>query len=253
MILTARATRGPASIARTLSAMRTFHAWLAKKDPTATDPLAAVKGPKVPKSRPLLLSEAEAAKLLDAPGRTRKGDPEAARDQAVLELAYSSGLRVGELSGLDVGDVDLAAPRVLVRRGKGAKDRLVPMGPPAAAAIKRWLALRDRLCPAAPSSRALFLGCRGGRLDPRVIRRILAKRLALAGLDPSLGPHGLRHSFASHLLAGGADLRSIQEMLGHASLASTERYTHLDLDKLRRAYRAHPRARAEGPDTGETI
>jgi integrase/recombinase XerC len=182
----------------------------------------------------------------------------ALRDQAVLELAYSSGLRVGELVALDPGDVDLAGARVLVRRGKGGKDRLIPMGPPAAKALALWLERRRHLCPlpeggpkgaGAGTSGPLFLGRRGGRLHDREVRRILSRRLAGAGLDASLGPHSLRHSFASHLLIAGADLKSIQDMLGHSSLAVTQRYTHLDLDHLRRAYRAHPRAKA-GPDAG---
>lgn len=200
--------------------------------------------------------DAPAQKPIPAPEVPRlAADPVAARDQAVLELAYSTGLRVGELVALDVKDVDFSASRVLVRHGKGAKDRLVPMGIPAAEALRAWLEKRGHLAVKGASLKsgpvkALFLGSRGGRLNDREVRRILDKRLLETGLDSALSPHGLRHSFASHLLAAGADLKSIQEMLGHSSLAATERYTHLDLDKLRQAYRAHPRARADSQKPG---
>jgi integrase/recombinase XerC len=193
---------------------------------------------------------AEGALAAAPPALARAIDPVAARDQAVLELAYSSGLRVGELVALDLADIDLSGLRVLVRHGKGAKDRLVPMGIPAAEALGAWLVLRPALLKKLGDpkpEKALFLGRRGGRLQDREVRRIVDKRLLETALDSALSPHSLRHSFASHLLAAGADLRSIQEMLGHGSLAVTQRYTHLDLDHLRRAYWAHPRAREDDP------
>ena len=167
----------------------------------------------------------------------------ARRDQALFELAYASGLRVGELVGLDIEDINLPGNVVTVRQGKGAKDRLVPFGRPAAEALGGYLALRDLL--AGPQAgRALFLGRRGRRLSDREVRRALNARLARAGLDQAFSPHSLRHSFATHLLSSGADLKAIGEMLGHSSLATTERYTHLDLDRLRQVHRmAHPRAR----------
>jgi integrase/recombinase XerC len=226
----------------------------------AWNPAAAVARPKLARRQPRFLTAAEAGDLLED-RRPGQGAPPAAgaapeplprhsaRDQAVLELAYSSGLRVGELVSLDVDDLDLSGGWVRVRDGKGGKGRVVPVGLPAARAARAWLAVRG--APPAPSggkpSRALFLGARGGRLDPREVRRILGRRLAAAGLDPAYSPHSLRHSFATHLLESGADLRAIQEMLGHASLSTTELYTHLDLSSLRRAYAAHPRAL---PQTG---
>ncbi|MDR0620787.1 MAG: tyrosine recombinase XerC [Deltaproteobacteria bacterium] len=177
----------------------------------------------------------------------RVGEAVAARDSALLELAYSSGLRVGELVGLDLGDVDFERTRVLVRSGKGGKDRLAPVGKPALEALGAYLALRPRLAtwaePEGAAGAAIFLGTRGGRLQDREVRRVLRKRLVAAGLGADqIGPHGLRHSFATHLLEAGADLRAIQEMLGHSSLSTTERYTHLDLAALKKAYLAHPRA-----------
>ncbi|MDR2442027.1 MAG: tyrosine-type recombinase/integrase [Deltaproteobacteria bacterium] len=166
-----------------------------------------------------------------------------ARDQAVLELLYSSGLRVGELVALDLGDLDRRNSRVIVRHGKGGKDRLVPVGLPALKALDSWLKLRGSVYrKLSKDSEALFLGQHGQRLWDRQVRRILTKRARNCGVDPRISPHGLRHSFATHLLTAGADLKAIQEMLGHSSLAVTQRYTHLDLDKLRLAYQAHPRA-----------
>ncbi|MDR2422528.1 MAG: tyrosine-type recombinase/integrase [Deltaproteobacteria bacterium] len=167
----------------------------------------------------------------------------AARDQAVLELLYSSGLRVGELAALDVGDLKIPQRSVHVREGKGAKDRLVPVGVPALEALKEWLAQRASLLdPQRPTS-ALFVAKRGGRLGVREVRRLLDRRLAQSGLDGGYHPHSLRHSFATHLLAEGADLKAIQEMLGHKSLEATQRYAHLNLTALREAYKAHPRAK----------
>jgi integrase/recombinase XerC len=167
-----------------------------------------------------------------------------------LELAYSSGLRVAELSKLDVGDLLLAEGWVRVRSGKGAKDRAVPVGMPAVRAAEAWLGERELAMAALPPAlsrrtEALFLGARGGRLPDREIRRILQRRLAKTGLDAGYSPHSLRHSFATHLLESGADLKAIKDMLGHSTLATTERYTHLDLRSLRRAYQAHPRALAQ--------
>jgi integrase/recombinase XerC len=173
------------------------------------------------------------------------------RDQAVFELVYSTGLRVGELVALNLDAVDLKNLTVLVRRGKGGKDRLVPFGQPAAEALKAWLILRPELLdPKKDDGQlALFLGRRGGRLNDREVRRVLEARLDNRGLDRRYSPHSLRHSFATHLLSAGADLKAIQEMLGHSSLATTERYTHLDLDRLRQVYRqAHPRAKESPKD-----
>ncbi len=164
------------------------------------------------------------------------------RDSALLELLYASGIRVGELVGLDVDDIDRGR-RVVRVLGKGRKERTVPYGAPAAAALETWLRSGRPLLAREASGPALFLGLRGRRLDPRTVRRVVhAAMQALDGV-PDLGPHGLRHSAATHLLEGGADLRSVQEMLGHASLATTQIYTHVSVERLRRAYaQAHPRA-----------
>lgn len=164
------------------------------------------------------------------------------RDQAIVELLYAGALRVSELCGLDIDDVDLSRNTVRVL-GKGRKERVVPIGIPAARAVGRWLCDGRPKWARAASGPALLLGARGGRLDPRTARRSVHRRLAAAGGLPDLGPHGLRHTAATHLLEGGADLRSVQELLGHATLATTQIYTHVSIERLRATYeRAHPRA-----------
>ncbi|MDR1488077.1 MAG: tyrosine recombinase XerC [Deltaproteobacteria bacterium] len=203
-------------------------------DPIIADPIIAEKG-------------AEDANPISVPKKTNPAVE--ARNQAVLELAYSAGLRVSELVFLDLDDIDLTRGQVLVRMGKGGKDRLVPMGKPASEALDRYLKKRSLLLAdcseqsPTPYVAALFLGARGGRLNDREIRRFLKQKLRSHGLDEQFSPHSLRHSFATHLLSAGADLRSIQKMLGHESLSTTQRYTHLDLETLRKAYQSHPRAR----------
>src|SRR5665647_2992191 len=164
------------------------------------------------------------------------------RDRAMLELLYASGIRVGELVGLDIDDVDFGSNVVRVM-GKGAKERTVPFGGPAAIALQGWLHLGRGQVAAAGSGPALFLGRRGGRVDPRQVRTVVHLMLRHVPGAPDVGPHGLRHSAATHLLEGGADLRAVQEMLGHASLATTQIYTHVSVERLRRSYlQAHPRA-----------
>jgi integrase/recombinase XerC len=164
------------------------------------------------------------------------------RDTAVMELLYATAIRVSELCGLDVDDVD-AERRTIRVLGKGSKERVVPVGIPAARAVDRWHADGRGLLAAQASGPALFLGARGGRIDPRIARRIVHARIAATGSVPDIGPHGLRHTAATHLLEGGADLRSVQEILGHASLATTQIYTHVSIERLMSAYRqAHPRA-----------
>lgn len=244
-----RATRDNASIARTLSALKGFYSYLTYLDLIKTNPVSAVKSPKLPQKKPIFLTPREIMDLLDnsledVPTGDIKAQNTKKRDQAVLELLYSSGLRVGELVALNIGDLDLSRRQVQILKGKGGKGRIVPMGVPAALALKYWLKIRG-IFPesgAAAGQKALFLGCEGGRLDAREVRRILDKRLTLAGLDMTYHPHSLRHSFATHLLGSGADLKAIQEMLGHKSLEATQRYTHLDLEALKKAYQAHPRA-----------
>jgi integrase/recombinase XerC len=235
-----KASRQNVSISRTLSALRAFYRWQIREGEVETNPAASVAGPKLPQKQSLFLTERETALLLDEPAA--EGDTLAARDKAVFELIYSAGLRVGELVGLNVDDADLNRLTLLVRQGKGNKDRVVPFGAVAEKALRTWLLMRPRL--ENREKKALFLGRRGGRLSDREVRRVLDKKLAALGLDAHFSPHSLRHSFATHLLSAGADLKAIQEMLGHASLATTQRYTHLDLEGLRKAYRnAHPRAK----------
>ncbi|MDR2141453.1 MAG: tyrosine recombinase XerC [Deltaproteobacteria bacterium] len=252
-----RAHRDNVSIARALSAVSSFYAWLQGEGQIEGNPVAGVKSPKKAQKKPSFLTTREIGELLDGPNPAADSlaspgdnpapapdeDPRQIRDQAILELLYSSGLRVGELVNLDVSDLSLTQRSVLARQAKGAKDRLVPVGAPAIAALKKWLTLRaSSLKPGQPQP-ALFLGSRGERLGDREVRRLLDKRLQKAGLDNRYHPHSLRHTFATHLLSEGADLRAIQEMLGHQSLEATQRYAHLDLTALRKAYQAHPRAK----------
>jgi integrase/recombinase XerC len=170
------------------------------------------------------------------------GGPVAARDVAVLEVLYATGIRVSELCGLDVADLDRERRAIRVF-GKGRKERTAPLGVPALRALEAWLAKARLQLATAESGQAMFLGERGNRIDPRVVRRVVHRSLRLTQGAPDLGPHGLRHAMATHLLEGGADLRSVQEILGHASLATTQIYTHVTNERLRSAFqRAHPRA-----------
>jgi integrase/recombinase XerC len=190
-----------------------------------------------------VLKQGEASALLDvAAVAADDEDPVHLRDRAALELLYASGIRVGELAALDVDDVDLAAGVVRVM-GKGSKERTVPFGVPAREALTAWLTRGRPQVATADSGPAVFLGRRGRRVDPRQVRTAVHRLLEHVPDAPDLGPHGLRHSAATHLLEGGADLRLVQEMLGHASLATTQIYTHVSVDRLKQSYRqAHPRA-----------
>ncbi|MCH1868679.1 tyrosine recombinase XerC [Nocardioides sp. CFH 31398] len=231
------------TLARRATAARVFTAWLARTGRAETDPGAALASPRAHQTLPAVLSAHEAADLIRAAVELAgDGSPAALRDVVVLELLYATGVRVGELCGLDVDDVD--DDRRLVRvLGKGRKERTVPFGQPAARALASWLASGRPALATPASGPALLLGARGGRLDQRAVRSLVHRRIADVPGAPDIGPHGLRHSAATHLLEGGADLRSVQELLGHASLATTQRYTHVTTDRLRRAYRqAHPRA-----------
>ena len=233
---------GPASLGRKLSTLRSFYAFLVREGLAPGNPARAVASPRRPKRLPEVLPEAEVAALVEAPGGV--GGPLALRDRAVLELLYGSGLRVSELVGLDVDDVDLAQGLVRVL-GKRSKERIVPFGRPAAGALRRWLAEgRPALARRSRGGPALFLNGRGGRLLQRSVARRLDRWVLAAGLPRHVHPHVLRHCFATHLLGNGADLRGIQELLGHASLSTTQRYTHLDWKRLAEVYdRAHPRAK----------
>jgi integrase/recombinase XerC len=227
------------SLARRAATARTFCGWAHRTGLVATDPGAQLASPKAQRELPAVLRDEQAAALVTAPGG--EAEPLALRDRAVLELLYATGIRVSELCGLDIEDLD-PARRVVRVLGKGAKERAVPYGLPAAHAVDRWLR-HGRPALAVPASgTALLLGARGKRLQPGAVRRVVSRAAAAAGL-PHTAPHGLRHSAATHLLEGGADLRSVQELLGHASLSSTQIYTHVSVERLRAAYRqAHPRA-----------
>jgi integrase/recombinase XerC len=235
--------RARTTMARRATAVRVFTAWAHRTGLLDVDPGALLGSPKAHRTLPPALHVEEARALLEAAAvQALDGSPVGLRDVAVLELLYASGIRVGELCGLDVDDVDHER-RVVRVLGKGRKERSVPYGVPAARALDAWL-LRGRPDLFAPGAgAALFLGARGGRIDQRAVRTLVHVRLADVPGAPDLGPHGLRHTAATHLLEGGADLRTVQELLGHASLATTQIYTHVTTDRLRQAYRlAHPRA-----------
>ena len=226
------------SLARTLSAWRTFYRFLIERDRSLQDdPCAGIKAPKAPRRLPSALSPEEAERLVTIDD----DDPLALRDRALFELAYSSGLRLSELAQLDVDGCDLAAGEVRVL-GKGGKERLVPVGTAARDALRRWLAVRAAGVAATES--AMFTGRGGRRLSPRAIQQRLGEWAIRRGLGRHVHPHMLRHSFASHVLQSSGDLRAVQEMLGHASIASTQVYTHLDFQALAKVYdAAHPRAK----------
>lgn len=243
--LASQQTRGRArtTVARRATAVRVFTAWAHRAGHAPGDAGSALGSPKAHRPLPPALRVDEARALLEAAAaRSDDGSPVGVRDAAVLELLYATGIRVGELCGLDVDDVDQER-RVVRVLGKGRKERTVPFGRPAEQALQRWTTVGRPLLAIDGSGPALFLGARGGRLDPRTVRRLVHARLEDVPGAPDLGPHGLRHTAATHLLEGGADLRSVQELLGHASLATTQIYTHVTTDRLRKAYRqAHPRA-----------
>lgn len=233
----------PATLQRRSGAVRVFFRWAVAQGLCDADPAAGLKSPRVPRRLPRTLSQNDTetlmAAILDA--AALDNGPAGARDAAILEVLYSSGLRVGELCGLDLPDIDRQRG-VLRVLGKGNKQRSVPIGQPAQRAVDSWLARRPEwLTPA--SGDAVFLGRRGGRLDQRVARRVVHDAMRAIPEAPDVGPHGMRHAMATHLLEGGADLRSVQEILGHASLATTQIYTHVSGDRLKQAFRqAHPRA-----------
>ncbi len=244
----------PVTVGRKLAAIRSFASYLCREGVLTSNPARQVHNPKVAQQSPAFLTESEAAALLEFNDDSAVG----VRDRVALELLYATGLRASELAGLTVQDVD-AAGRCLRVVGKGDKERIVPFGEPAAAALCAWLPIRRQWLDRPPKAghgvatvgpdakRALLLTQRGRRLGTPALRRVLARRLEEAAMTKRVTPHALRHSFATHLLNSGADLRAIQELLGHASLATTQRYTHLSTRQLQDVYRgSHPRAKRRG-------
>ncbi|MFK3670922.1 tyrosine recombinase XerC [Leifsonia aquatica] len=232
-----------ATLARRSATARGFSAWVTRTGGEAVDPAARLRAPRADKTLPRVITRAQMDELLAAlAALAADGDPGALRDLTVIELLYATGVRVSELTGLDVDDVDL--DRLTVRvLGKGAKERVVPFGVPARNILRRYLAEARPALAVARSGPALLLGARGGRLGTRAVYELVAGLLeGIPGSGPA-GPHALRHTAATHLLDGGADLRAVQEILGHASLGTTQIYTHVSTERLKESYRiAHPRA-----------
>jgi len=235
----------PASVARKLSAFQSFFSLLLRNQEICVNPLTGIARPKAEHHIPLFLSVDEVFELLEAP---KESDRFFLRDRAMLELLYSTGMRVAELVSVDINRLDFQEEMVTVS-GKGGKERLVPMGTPAQEALRRYFPFRLKLIEARLSrgretdSAALFLNGRGGRITSRSVERLVRMYGERAGILTRVTPHGLRHSFATHLLEMGADLRLVQELLGHASLSTTQRYTHLNMDHLMEVYdKSHPMA-----------
>jgi integrase/recombinase XerC len=228
------------TIARRLAAVRSWCRFLCRQGILTTNPAMGLRGPRQNQRLPHFVSREDMTRLLETPPTDT---PLGRRDRAILETIYSAGLRVSELTGLNVEDVELSDGIATVR-GKGRKERLAMLGPQAVSAIQLWIGERQNLAgPRAVQQPALFLNRNGTRLSTRSVGRLLEKYLAQAGLDPRTSPHTLRHSFATHLLDAGADIRGVQELLGHRSLATTQVYTHVSTQRLRESYhKAHPRA-----------
>lgn len=228
------------TIARRLAAMRSWCRFLCRQGVMSNNPATGLRGPRQDRKLPHFVQREDMVKLLTTPPADT---PLGLRDRAILETLYSAGLRVSELTGLNCDDLDLDGGMATVR-GKGRRERLALLGPPATDAIRAWLPQRAALAgPRAETLPALFLNRNGTRLSSRSVGRLLEKYLAQAGLDPRTSPHTLRHSFATHLLDAGADIRSVQELLGHRSLGTTQIYTHVNTQRLRDSYhKAHPRA-----------
>lgn len=236
------------TMARRTAAARAFSTWAYERGHLDSDVAARLATPQVNRHLPDVVTPARAGQLVEAEINADAASPEAARDRAMLELLYATGMRVAELTGLDIADID-ASRRLARVTGKGNKQRVVPFGDNAATALEAWLARRDELLKpgaaassASSASEALFLGSRGGRIDQRQVRRVVERAAQRTG-DSELSPHALRHSAATHMLEGGADLRVVQELLGHSSLQTTQIYTHVSAQRLKSVYdQAHPRA-----------
>jgi len=229
------------TVARRMAAVRSWFRFLCRQGTMANNPAAGLRGPRQDKKLPHFLSAEQITQLLTAPSGD---DPLCVRDRAILETLYSAGLRVGELVGLNLDDLDLETGTAVVR-GKGRRERLALLGRPAQKALEKWLQARESLlASAAPqAAKAVFLNHRGTRLTVRSVGRLLEKYLRQTGLDPQTTPHTLRHTFATHLLDAGADIRGVQELLGHRNLTTTQIYTHVSTQRLQDSYqKAHPRA-----------
>ncbi|MGA9870533.1 MAG: tyrosine recombinase XerC [Rhodococcus sp. (in: high G+C Gram-positive bacteria)] len=239
----ARVGSARSSMARRTSSARAFTAWLTRTGRISRDPALRLAAPSSRSALPSVLKQSQAAEAMTwAEAGARELDPVAVRDRLIVELLYATGIRVGELCGLDCADVD-AERRIVRVLGKGDKQRSAPYGDPASRALQVWLKDGRPQLSTEKSGAALLLGRRGGRLDPRQARTAVHEVLESVPGAPDMGPHGLRHSAATHLLEGGADLRVVQELLGHSSLATTQIYTHVSVDRLRAVHdRAHPRA-----------
>jgi integrase/recombinase XerC len=242
-------THAASTIGRKLSALRSFADYCRDRGLIRDNEVALVRRPKERRKLPTALPVEDVGQLIDGPARDTAAR---VRDRAVLEVLYGGGLRVSECVGLDLEDLRFSGDTLTlrIRSGKGNKDREVPLGGSAVRALREWLDRREELVRPGSPGRAVFLGVRGGRFSARTVRHMLRRRCLQTGARATIGPHGLRHSFATHLLESGCDLRSIQMMLGHASLSTTQRYTHLDMGRLMDVYeQVHPRARAPGaPD-----
>lgn len=248
-LATLHGRRAPSTMARKLSALRRFGEFLRREGLVEDNEATLVQNPKRGQRLPVALPVEDVTAMIEEPA---PDDAKARRDRAVLEVLYGAGLRVSECVGLDLSSLRWEADRLLVRvvRGKGGKDRIVPLGRPAAEALRAYLELRPLLVGPRSPAEAVFLGNRGGRLSDRQVRYLVERR-SNESAHARISPHGLRHSFATHLLDSGCDLRTIQSMLGHASLSTTQRYTHLTLGKLIDVYdKAHPRARPPVDDAG---
>ncbi|KEI42966.1 tyrosine recombinase XerC [Saccharopolyspora rectivirgula] len=231
------------TLSRRVAAVRNFTSWAHERGHLPNDPGPRLASPVKQRKLPAVLRREQAAEVLRRLARNAEtGDPVALRDHALVELLYATGVRVAELCGVELEDVDFER-RVLRVLGKGDKERVVPFGVPAEQAVRRWLADGRPALRNDASERALFLGIRGKRINPRAVRQVVHEAVAAVSGAPDLGPHGLRHSAATHLLEGGADLRSVQELLGHATLASTQLYTHVTVERLKAIHdRTHPRS-----------
>jgi integrase/recombinase XerC len=229
------------TIARKAATIRAFTRWCRQRGLITKDPGERLTSPKIPKRLPTILDQEQAGTVMaSAATRSAEGGAVELRDLAIIELLYATGMRVAELCAIDIADLDFDRRTVRVT-GKGNKERMVPFGVPAARVLVDWMKVRPDFATAVDPV-ALFIGVRGGRIDARLVRTVVHDLTSSAGV-PEIAPHGMRHSAATHVLEGGADLRAVQELLGHADLATTQRYTHISVERLRTAFdQAHPRA-----------